>query len=141
MADRDHELDLAWQVRIGIWVAQGVLCAYGIGIGFAALSNPAMFPPGIGYDFVLQVPDLAARAFGALLVVLGIGVLVPSAMRVRPMLAPLSAVGIGLIQAVLIVVHAMSGQIQSMIAIDLMVILIAGMVAWGRSSFAPIAPR
>ncbi len=62
-------------------------------------------------------------------------------MRVRPMLAPLSAVGIGLIQAVLIVVHAMSGQIQSMIAIDLMVILIAGMVAWGRSAFAPIAPR
>ncbi len=71
MADRDHELDLAWQLRIGIWVAQGVLCAYGIGIGFAALSNPAIFPPGIGYDFVLQVPDLAARAFGALLVVLG----------------------------------------------------------------------
>lgn len=141
MADRYDDIDWGPQLRIGIWVAQGILAAFCVTVGLPMLVQPQALPAGMGFDFAAALPDLAVRVLGVAYLLLALGLLLPSALRWRPVLTPLSAALLAMVQVAMLVVHGLRGELQATLSIDLMLLLMAGAVAWARLRYAPIGPR
>nr|WP_309105845.1 DoxX family protein [Arthrobacter sp.] len=60
----------------------------------------------------------------------------PAALGIAPILAPLAALGLGLIMAGAIITHARRKESQ-MVIVNVVLLILAGAVAWGR--FGPYA--
>ena len=70
----------------------------------------------------------------------GIGLLLPSILRVKPVLTPLAAAGLALVMLFAAVFHLLRGEAGT-IGLNIVVMLIAILVAWGRSKKVPITPK
>jgi hypothetical protein len=87
---------------------------------------------------VTAAPEGLVKFIGVAEVSGALGVILPAATRIRPLLTPLAAVGFGVIMVLASGLHLSLGQPPI-----LQVILggLAAFVAWGRLCKAPIAPR
>lgn len=70
----------------------------------------------------------------------GLGVLLPSATRIAPWLAPVAAGGLALLQAGAIVFHLVRGEAADT-PFNVVLFVLALVVLWGRAWRVPIAPR
>ena len=126
-------------VNIGLWLLQAVLALLFVATGLAKLALPmpqveAMMP------WASSVPDLVVRFIGLAELAGALGLLLPSISRVRPGLTPLSALGLLTIMVLAMVLHLSRGE-GMMIGVTFTLAVLVSLVAWGRSSLAPIAPR
>lgn len=87
-----------------------------------------------------DLPMLLVKFIGTAEIVGAIGLIVPAAFRVLPMLTPLAALGLATIMALAIPFHLSRGE-SRVIAMPLVVCALALFVAWGRSTRARIDPR
>jgi len=125
--------------RIGLWIVQGLLALTFVGTGIWKVATPipqlaAMIP------WARQVsPGLlhATTVFDSLG---GLGILLPSATRIKPGLTVLAALGCVALQASAIVVHLSRGEAGNT-PFNFLLVALSFFVAWGRRSRAPIAPR
>lgn len=76
----------------------------------------------------------AAELLGAL------GLVLPSAMRIKPWLTPLAAVGLGVVMVLAMGFHATRGELETL-PVNVALGGIAAFIAWGRWKKAPIPPR
>lgn len=125
--------------RIGLWIVQGLLALTFVGTGIWKVATPipqlaAMIPwagqvsPGLLYATALF--DILG----------GLGILLPSATRIKPELAVLAALGCVALQASAIIFHLSRGEAAST-PFNFLLVGLSLFVAWGRRSKAPIAPR
>jgi putative oxidoreductase len=70
----------------------------------------------------------------------GLGLILPSATRIQPILMPLAALGLVIVMVGAMGTHVMLGEYPEVIA-PLVFALLCGFVGWGRWKRAPIAPR
>jgi hypothetical protein len=70
----------------------------------------------------------------------GLGVVLPSATRIKPGLTVLAALGCGALQACAIVFHLSRGEAANT-PFNFFLVALALFVAWGRRSKAPIVER
>ena len=78
--------------------------------------------------------DFSARTvkiIGALEVLASVGLLLPPATGIAPVLAPPAAIGIGLIMCGAVVVHLRRKE-YPLIGVNLAIMVLAALVAWGR---------
>ena len=126
-------------VGTGLWIVQGLLALTFVGTGIWKLATPipqlaAMIPwagqvsPGLVY--ATAVFDLLG----------GLGVLLPSATRIKPGLTVLAALGCAALQVSAIVFHLSRGEAANT-PFNVLLVALSLFVAWGRRSRAPIAPR
>ncbi len=126
-------------VGIGLWIVQGLLALTFVGTGIWKVATPiprlaAMIP------WAGQVSPGLLYATAAFDILGGVGVLLPSATRIKPGLTVLAALGCVALQASAIVFHFSRGEAANT-PFNFLLVALSLFVAWGRRSKAPIAPR
>ncbi len=126
-------------LNVLLWVAQALLFAFflmaGINHGLKPIAEAARSSP-----WIAGVPVWLARFIGAAELAGAVGVVLPAATRVRPSLTPLAAAGLAVIMALAVPFHVVRGE-AGVVAFNIVPMLLAAFVAWGRSTRARIAPR
>ena len=88
----------------------------------------------------VALPGLFLRFIGLAELLGGLGLILPAALRIRPMLTPLAAAGLVIIMIGATVITLMGG-LGAMALIPLVTGLLAAFVAYGRWRLAPIRGR
>jgi uncharacterized membrane protein YphA (DoxX/SURF4 family) len=118
-------------VNVVLWIVAGVLAAAFLGAGLMKLAQPKekLVESGMGWagDFSPGV----VKAIGALEVLGALGLILPAVFDVATVLVPLAAVGLALIMAGAIVVHARRKETPMVVA-NVVLLVLALFVAWGR---------
>ncbi|PUZ25817.1 hypothetical protein DCC81_16290 [Chitinophaga parva] len=126
-------------LHIALWVVQVVLAATFAWAAVMKLSTPipqlAVMWPWVG-----QVSSLLVKGTGIIDLLGGLGLVLPAALRVKPLLTPLAALGLVLLMVCAIVFHVMRGEAH-LTGFNIVVVLLCIFVAWGRYKRAPVSPR
>jgi uncharacterized membrane protein YphA (DoxX/SURF4 family) len=132
-----HAPNRTW--NIALWVVQVLLAGFYAFVGytkaFGAIPDltAMMIWPG-DYPALTRFVGWAEIA-GAL------GLILPALTRVMPVLTPLAAAGLSLIQVFAIVFHATRGETAMTLPMNLVLLALSLLVLWGRMRKAPIAAR
>ena len=127
----------AWNITL--WVAQ-VLLALAFGMaGFMKTTLPIaeltekMVWPG-------ALPPALVRFIGVSEFAAALGMILPAATRIKPVLTPLAGIGLVVVMGLASIFHVMRGELGA-VPMNLAFGAVAAFVAWGRFRKAPIAPR
>ncbi len=126
-------------LHIILWIAQVLLAVMFIMSGFMKVSQPIeelskMLP------WASQVPAALVRFIGVSEVLGGLGLVLPSLLRIKPRLTVLAAIGLAAVMVFAALFHASRGEFSA-IGMNLILAAIALFIAWGRSKKAPIQPK
>ena len=116
---------------IALWVAQiWLMLTFGF-FGVTKLTQPL---PELAkmMSWVTAVPPFLPRFIGAMEILGAIGMIVPILLLKRPWLTGLAASGFMLIQLLGIGLHASRGETAQTLPLNLLLLLPALFVAWGR---------
>lgn len=113
-----------------LWIVAGVLALAFLAAGLTKLTQPKEklratmawvedFSPGV------------IKGIGAVEVLAAIGLILPAALDVVPVLVPLAAAGLVVLMAGAAITHARHKEFP-MIAINLVLLVLAAVVVWGR---------
>lgn len=126
-------------LSIALWISQ-ILLAVMFGMaGFMKATQPidqlsSMLP------FVAQVPEGLVRFIGASELAGAVGLILPAALRVLPMLTPLAASGLAVVMVLAAGFHISRGEFSNL-PVNFSVGSLAVFVAWGRSRNARISNK
>jgi hypothetical protein len=118
-----------------LWIVQGLLALLFLFAGGTKLVLPLDQLAG-----PVPIPGLLLRFIGAAEVLGGLGLILPAALRIRPGLTPLAALGLVIIMVGATAITLMTGP-AAMALIPLVVGLLAAFVAYGRWRLAPLGAR
>lgn len=125
-------------LHIGLWVAQGLLAiAFGMA-GFMKITMPVEELAKNGMSFVTNYGIGTVRFIGISEVLGALGLLLPAALRIKPILTPLAAVGIAIIMVLATSYHFTHNE---PFAPTIILFLLASFVAWGRYKKSPIQAK
>lgn len=125
-------------LHISLWVAQGLLtAAFGMS-GFMKLTAPTEQLVQAGMTFVNHYEPGTVHLIGIAEVLAALGLILPSALRIMPILTPLAASGLAIIMVLAGHYHVTHNE--PFVPIIILFALCA-FVAWGRHKAAPIAPK
>ncbi len=126
--------------NVGLWVLQGLLGVMFAMAGAAKMMQPMDALQGMGMTFVTYTPEAVVRFIGVSELAGGLGLVLPSALRIQPILTPVASGALAFVMALAAGAHATHGEGASVLVNVVLGTLLA-FVAWGRSTKAPIAPR
>ncbi len=126
-------------MHIGLWIVQGLLAFDFFGAGLMKLATP-VDQLAEQMAWVTHVPAAGVKLIGLAEALGAIGLVLPSALRLRPKLTPLAAAGLALAMLGAIVTHIAIGE-PEMTVPPIALGGLAGVVAWGRSRLHPIDPK
>lgn len=126
----------AW--TIGLWGVQ-VLLALMFGMAGLMKSTQPIEALAANMPWVANLPGLV-RFIGVAELLGALGLILPAATRIRPVLTPAAGGGLALIMILAAGFHLVRGEFSA-IPMNAVLGLLAAFVAWGRLSKAPIAPR
>jgi uncharacterized membrane protein YphA (DoxX/SURF4 family) len=126
-------------LHYGLWTAQVLLAVVFAVTGFIKLTISAAviahsMPAGVG----LSIPLL--RFIGFAEVAGAIGLILPSATRILPVLTPVAAGALAVVMVLAALLHASMSEIGSL-AVVLVLGAIALFISWGRTKRVPILAR
>jgi len=127
----------AFNITLG--VLQFLLAIMFIMVGLMKLSKP-IDQLSQSLPWVSQMPEVFVRFIGASELLGAIGLIMPALLRIKPILTPIAAVGLALVQLFAMIFHISRGE-TSVIGMNVILLLIAAFIAWGRSKKALIAPK
>jgi putative oxidoreductase len=123
-------------LHIILWVAQIILGGMFIMAGMMKSTQPIV-DLSKSVPWTANVPLALIRFIGVSELLGGIGLILPSLLRIKPILTPVAAIGILLIMVFALVYHIMNGE-TNVIGINIAFGLVAAFIAWGRLKKAPI---
>jgi putative oxidoreductase len=126
-------------LRIGLWATQLVLALL---FGYAGVIKTTQPIAELAQKLIWPgaVPSGLVRFIGTAELLGALGLILPSVLRIKPLLTPLAAAGLVTIMSLASVFHLVRGEL-SFIVFNLVLGVAAAFVAWGRYRKAPIAPR
>lgn len=127
----------AW--HYGLWCVQALLAVAFAMAGFMKLTTP-LDQLGAAMPWVATAPGALVRFIGLAELAGGLGLVLPAATRIKPILTPLAAAGLVLVMVLAAGVHAVRGELEAL-PINAVLGGLAALVAWGRTAKAPIAAR
>lgn len=126
-------------MRVTLWIFQTVLAAMFLAIGASKAFQSTE-------DVIASTPVIAGFP-GWLITVIGVvemagavGLVLPAATRIAPVLTPLAAAGLALTMVAAALYHIAQGEYAD-ITINLALLTPLAFLAWARSRRWPIAPR
>lgn len=126
-------------LNIALWVVQSLLAVMFLMAGanklFQSIPELSKMLP-----WVTQVPEGMVRFIGISELLGGLGLLLPSILRIKPILTPFSAIGLAVVMLLATFFHISKGE-TSVIAMPIVFMAMAIFVAWGRTKKAPILPK
>jgi uncharacterized membrane protein YphA (DoxX/SURF4 family) len=126
-------------LHIALWVAQLLLAASLIWAATMKLFQPveklsAMWP------WVGQVSGALVKVTGIVDLLGGIGLILPSLLRIKPQFTPIAAIGMMVLMVCASIFHIVRGEASS-IGANIVFAGMAAFIAWGRWTKAKIAPK
>ncbi|MET9251189.1 DoxX family protein [Nonomuraea sp. NPDC003709] len=118
-------------MNVVLWIIAGLLALAFLGAGLMKLSQPKEKLATSGLAWTEDFSAGAVKGIGALEVLAGIGLILPAALGIVPVLTPLAAAGLAIVMIGAAVVHVRRKEYQG-IAINAVLLLLAAVVAWGR---------
>jgi hypothetical protein len=118
-------------VNVVLWIIAGVLAAAFLAAGLMKAGQPKKKLADSGMGWVEDFSPGMVKTIGALEVLGAIGLILPAAVDVAPVLVPLAATGLVLLMLGAAITHARRREPQ-MIVINVVLLVLAAVVAWGR---------
>lgn len=113
-------------LNIVLWVAQGLLALTFIWVGFMKIANPGDLP----FPWIKENPSLVLIT-GIFDLSGGLGIVLPTLLRIQPKLTVLTAYGIIALMVVASIFHISRGEGKN-IGVNIFIFLVAAFIAWGR---------
>ena len=126
-------------LHISLWVVQVLIGLAFTMAGFTKALQP-MAALAEQMPWTVVVGEAMTRFIGVSELLGGIGLIVPSATRIKPGLTPLAAAGLVVVMLLAAIFHVTRGELMA-VPINAVLGGLAAFVAWGRFKKAPIAPR
>lgn len=127
------------KMNIALWIVQSLLAAMFLMAGanklFQSTEELAKMLP-----WVTSVPIGLVKFIGISELLGGLGLLLPSFLRIKPILTPFAAIGLSLVMLFASIFHISRGE-YSVIGMNFVLMALAIFVAWGRTKKAPISPK
>jgi uncharacterized membrane protein YphA (DoxX/SURF4 family) len=118
-------------MNIGLWIIAGLLAVVFLASGAMKLTQPKEKLATSGLGWVEDFGAGTVKAIGALEVLAAVGLILPAALDIAPVLVPLAAVGLVLLMLGAIITHLRRHETQP-IVVTLPLLALAAVVAWGR---------
>ncbi|WP_343691241.1 DoxX family protein [Chitinophaga sp.] len=122
-------------INILLWLAQGILALLFLWLGYIKLATPAALP----FPWTKEHPGLVLVT-GIVDLLGGIGIILPAILRLQPKLTIWAAYGILALMFIASIFHVLRGEANN-IGFNIIILLIAVFIAWGRLKKAPIQPK
>jgi uncharacterized membrane protein YphA (DoxX/SURF4 family) len=124
-------------MNILLWIIQGLL---GLLFIFSGVMKFVMSVEQMNEQAPVVWPGIFLHFIGVCEILGGIGLILPSALRIQPRLTPLAAAGLAIITAGATVITLM-GPMKGMVVVPLVTCLLCIFVAYGRWRIRPITAR
>ncbi len=123
-------------LNIALWVAQlalaGMFLMAGIMKSTKSIEELAVMLPWVKDFSITTVRFIGISEFMG-----GLGLLLPSLFKIKPVLTPVAAIGLVVVMILAAVYHGSKGEFSA-IGFNAALIVVALFIAWGRYSKAPI---
>jgi uncharacterized membrane protein YphA (DoxX/SURF4 family) len=126
-------------MNLALWIVAIVLAAVFAGSGLMKQFVPKDKLVKSGQGWAQDFSPTTIRLIGLAEILGAIGLVLPAAVHIAPILVPLAAIGLVLVMVGAAIVHARRNEPLN-IAVNLVLIALAAFVAWGRLgpySFTP----
>ncbi len=123
-------------MNVTLWIIAGVLAAGFLAAGLMKIASPPEKLVTSGMAWAGDFPPGVVKAIGAAEVLGAVGLILPAAINIAPVLVAWAATGLAVTMLGAAVVHARRKETQ-MIPASLVLLILAAVVAWGR--FGPHA--
>ena len=124
-------------MNIVLWILQFLL---GLLFIFSGVMKFVMSVAEMNQQAPVVLPGLFLHFIGVCEILGGLGLILPSLLRIEPRLTPLAAVGLAIITAGATVITLM-GPMKAFAGFPFVVCLLCIFVAYGRWRVKPISPR
>ncbi|MFF4572268.1 DoxX family protein [Streptomyces sp. NPDC001410] len=118
-------------MNIALWITAGLLAVGALAGGAMLLIQPSQKLAASGWAWVEDFGDGTVKAIGALKVLAAVGLILPGALHIAPVLVPLAAVGWVLLMIGAMITHLRRQEAQAL-PVVLVLLALAAFVAWGR---------
>ncbi|MDT7782481.1 MAG: hypothetical protein QOF58_900 [Pseudonocardiales bacterium] len=118
-------------MNIALWVVQGLLAVAYLAAGLMKVVRPREQVVASGQAWAKDVTDGAFKAIGAVEVAGALGVVLPELTGIAPILTPIAAAGLVIVQIFAARVHLKLGETKSL-PVNVVLLLLAAFVAVGR---------
>ncbi|MFD5815718.1 DoxX family protein [Streptomyces sp. NPDC127038] len=118
-------------MNVLMWIIAALLAAAFLAAGLMKLAQPKAKLAEAGMGWTEDVSERSVKLIGAVEVLGAAGLVLPAALGVAVVLTPLAALGLALVMAGAAVVHARRRE-TPLIAVNLVLLALAAVVAWGR---------
>ncbi|MFE3653708.1 DoxX family protein [Streptomyces sp. NPDC057579] len=120
-------------MNLALWIVTGLLAvAYLLGGGGKVImSKERLAAAGASARWVEDFSAGGVKAIGALEVLAAVGLVLPAVLHIAPVLVPLAALGLVMIMIGAAVTRIRRHETKLMM-VDLVYVVLAGFVAWGR---------
>lgn len=126
-------------LNISLWIAQIVLGLMFLMAGFMKSTTP-IDQLAVDVPWAKDIPEWLVRFIGISEFLGAVGLLLPSILRIKPKLTPVSAVGLVTVMVLAIIFHISRSEFPA-IGFNLGLGAIAAFIAWGRFTQVPILPK
>ena len=120
-------------MNLALWIVAGLLAAAYLFAGGSKLiiSKEKMATMSRSARWVEDFSASSVKAIGVLEVLAAVGLILPAALDIAPVLVPLAALGLVIIMAGAVITRIRRHEAKFMVA-DLVYLALASFVAWGR---------
>ncbi len=118
-----------------LWVLQWIFGVYFIGVGITHFVLPDGLPQMLSWMYELD--DTLHTVSGVAEILGGLGLILPSAARIRPELTPMAALGLLIVMIGAVIWHV-GREEYPQIALNVFNAVILAYIAYGRWRLAPI---
>jgi uncharacterized membrane protein YphA (DoxX/SURF4 family) len=126
-------------MHIALWVVQGLLGLLFTGVGVMKATQPIQ-ALAANMVWASEAPPALVRFIGIAELLGGLGLILPAATRILPILTPLAAAGLTVVMVLAALFHAGRAEMAA-VPVPIVLGALAALVAWGRGKRAPIAKR
>jgi DoxX-like family len=118
-------------MNVVLWIIAGLLAVAFLASGVLKLARPKEKLVASGMGALEHFSGGTVKAIGVLEVLAAVGLILPAALGVAPVLVPLAALGVVLLMVGAIVVHLGRREAQG-VAVTMALLAMAVVVVWGR---------
>jgi putative oxidoreductase len=126
-------------INVTLWIVQ-LLLAVAFGMAGIMKSTQPIAELTAAMGWPGDLPSVVVRFIGASELAGALGLVLPSATRIRPLLTPLAAMGLVIVMLLAALFHISRGE-WGALPVNVVLGGLAAFVAWGRLRKAPIFPR
>lgn len=118
-------------MNVVLWIIASLLAAAFLGAGLMKVSQPKEKLAAANMGWTEDFSAGTVKTIGALEILAAIGLILPAALGIAPVLTPLAALGIALVMVGAAITHARRKESQ-MIVFNAILLVLAVVVVWGR---------